>query len=58
MTLPPVATQAEGVQGLCVHIVQIPQHRQLSSVHRSIHLGVHVKAILTPPCIFCMENHY
>jgi hypothetical protein len=33
------------------------EHTRLAQQPRPRHLGVDVKVILTPPCIFCMENH-
>ena len=41
------------VEGLC------KRHFELLRVVARVpdHLGTDVKVILTPPCIFCMENH-
>ena len=54
-----VVVYHDKIRGACMKVQHLTSLTQPHTLHApSLSLWVHVKVILTPPCIFCMENHY
>jgi hypothetical protein len=57
MTVPPVAIDLRGPQPPAVEL-EAPQDRAELARRHLAWRGAVVTAILTPPCILCIENYY